>query len=478
MHWSKDVYPVRMARIAMVAPTAAVRDMLVAIAASGTVEIDAEPAVHGPQMPDDAATTPMLSAQPPDLATLAREGRHDLLAGERQLRHYAGCAVRRNSAAALAGWAPSDAVGQLRTALEPAGCAVVVLRKPRGADPPTLIAGSARRRALSPLVSTYGTVPYPDANPALLAWASYVLMFGMMFGDVGDGLLLIAAAVALRVAWPAKIRRYRGAWPFIAGAGVAATLFGFAYGEFFGPTGVLPALWLDPVARPLPLLAAGLGVGAALLAGAFALGVLNRWREAGWRSAFYASSGFAGAGLFLGAGLTGLGWYRHDGALLGVGAVMAGIALLIAFAGFLAESGGGGYGLLQALIEVVDLIVRLGSNVASFARLAAFGLAHAALGLLVWDGTQALWRRGGFVAVAAVLLLVVGSALAFALEGLVAAVQALRLEYYELFSRVFVSQGRPFQPWELRVDAATAERRSNESGPVLAAAAASWLKEG
>jgi V/A-type H+-transporting ATPase subunit I len=157
---------------------------------------------------------------------------------------------------------------------------------------------------------------------------------------------------------------------------------------------------------------------------------------------------------------------------------MAGIALLIAFAGFLAESGGGGYGLLQALIEVVDLIVRLGSNVASFARLAAFGLAHAALGLLVWDGTQALWRRGGFVAVAAVLLLVVGSALAFALEGLVAAVQALRLEYYELFSRVFVSQGRPFQPWELRVDAATAERRSNESGPVLAAAAASWLKEG
>ena len=30
---------------------------------------------------------------------------------------------------------------------------------------------------------------------------------------------------------------------------------------------------------------------------------------------------------------------------------------------------------------------------------------------------------------------------------LVAGVQALRLEYYELFSRVFVSEGRPFRPW-------------------------------
>ena len=53
---------------------------------------------------------------------------------------------------------------------------------------------------------------------------------------------------------------------------------------------------------------------------------------------------------------------------------------------------------------------------------------------------------------AAVVVFVVGNALAFGLEALVAAIQALRLEYYELFSRVFVSQGRPFRPWYLRVE--------------------------
>ena len=52
---------------------------------------------------------------------------------------------------------------------------------------------------------------------------------------------------------------------------------------------------------------------------------------------------------------------------------------------------------------------------------------------------------------AAVAVFAAGTALAFGLEALVAGVQALRLEYYELFSRVFVTQGRPFRPWHVPV---------------------------
>jgi len=98
-------------------------------------------------------------------------------------------------------------------------------------------------------------------------------------------------------------------------------------------------------------------------------------------------------------------------------------------------------------VELFDVVVRLGSNVVSFTRLAAFGLTHAALGAVVWGATAALWHRGAALVPAAVVLLVVGNALAFGLEALVAGVQALRLEYYELFSRVFQGQGRPFRPW-------------------------------
>jgi V/A-type H+-transporting ATPase subunit I len=447
MSWLEAALPVRMTRIALVAPAGSLREMLVKVAESGSVEIDV---VAPPAQPADAA--PALSIPAPDLAALAESGRADLIAGEDQLRHYADCAVRQHSVAALAGWTPAGQLRSLGIALAEIGCAAVPLRWPSGTDAPTLVAGSAGRQALSPLVSTYGTVPYADVNPAWLAWATYVLMFGVMFGDVGDGLLLIAAALALRAGWPRRARRYRRAWPFVAGAGAAATAFGFAYGEFFGPTGVIPTLWLDPIARPMPLLVAGLAVGAVLLAGAYALGITNRWREGGWPAALYAPSGIAGSALFLGIGILAAGWYFRLGLFLGIGGALAAAALILAFIGFLAAAGGGGHGLLQAAVEVVDLVVRLGSNFASFTRLAAFGLAHAALGLLVWKGTQALWHRGAAGAATSVALFIIGSALAFALEGLVAAVQALRLEYYELFSRVFVTQGRAFRPWRPRID--------------------------
>jgi V/A-type H+/Na+-transporting ATPase subunit I len=153
--------------------------------------------------------------------------------------------------------------------------------------------------------------------------------------------------------------------------------------------------------------------------------------------------------VFLGVGVMASGWYFHRDVLLVGGGVLALAGLALATAGFLAEAGGGGAGRIQAAVEVFDLVVRLGSNVVSFTRLAAFGLTHAALGLLVWEGTKALWHRGGLAAAAAVVVFAAGTTLAFSLEALVAAIQALRLEYYELFSRVFVSQGRPFRPWHV-----------------------------
>ena len=513
MPWLDTVFPVRMTRIALVAPAGSMRQMLVAVAGAGVVEIDADaggadnggPASAGPELAGsagagatgagpgagtgphaaDAAAEPALAAGPaaaaepalaataPDLDALARAGRHDLIAGEAQLRQRAAAAVRGHGAAALAGWVPADQIDDLAGRLAALGCAAVPLPRPRGADAPTLVAGSPGQRALSPLVSTYGTVPYADINPAWLAWGSYVLMFGMMFGDVGDGLLLIGAAAALRWGWPGWARRYRAAWPFVAGAGVAATAFGFGYGEFFGPTGVVPTLWLDPLASPIPLLLTGIGLGAVLLAGAYALGTINRWREGGWPLALYAPSGIAGAALFGGIGVLAAGWYYHVGALLIGGGVLAVAALVLAFAGFASEAGGGGVGVTQASVEMFDLIVRLGSNVVSFARLAAFGLAHAALGLLVWQGAKSLAHHGGLGIAAAVVLFAAGSALAFGLEALVAAVQALRLEYYELFSRVFVGQGRPFRPWRLRVETGVeglAGHTDRETGAVSAGA--------
>lgn len=473
MPWLDAALPARMTRVALVAPAECLRDMLAAVAGTAAVEIDVAEVGREAEAARRLARTgsagnqgnagsaeAALSAMAPDLDELERADRYDLLAGEAQLQAYAAAAVPGSGCAALAGWIPAARRAELTQLLAGLGCGVVPLPRPRTSEAPTLLDGSPRRRSLSPLVSTYGTVPYPDVNPAWLAWGSYVLMFGMMFGDAGHGLILLGAAVALRAGWPRPLRRLRAAWPFVAGAGVMAVVFGILYGEFFGPTGLIPAYWLVPLDHPVPLLVAAVAVGAALLAGAYALGTVNRFREGGWRLAAYAPSGIAGALLFSAACLAVTGWYLHSGTALIAAATAAVAALALALAGFLVEAGGGGTGVFQAVVELFDFVVRLGSNAVSFARLAAFGLTHAALGLLVWEATRALWHRGGVMIAAAVVVFAVGNAVAFGLEALVAAIQALRLEYYELFSRVFVTQGRPFRPWYLRVEPGAAGRSS------------------
>lgn len=145
---------------------------------------------------------------------------------------------------------------------------------------------------------------------------------------------------------------------------------------------------------------------------------------------------------------------RHVPAATVTGAALAGLGLCAVAVGFYATSGGGGAGVAQAGVELFDTVVRIGSNVVSFSRLAAFGLAHAALGSVVWDATSGLSRHGAALLPLAVLVFVLGNAVAFTLEALVAGVQALRLEFYELFSRVFQAEGRPFQPWHVAVERA------------------------
>lgn len=468
---AETAVPVRMRRVAVVAPKKALRESLVRIAEAGCVDIDLA-GDGGPDVRGSAATRlqrlrtepaqPALSEAPPDLDALEREGRTDLLAGEAQLEERLGSAVRHGTVAALAGWCPETEMGAMAARIAGAGGALVPLRTPRGVDPPTLLTGAdaapptyaARtvRRSFTPLVSTYGTVPYADLDPTMAAGIIYVVMFGLMFGDAGHGLLLVAIAFLLRAGRPRRAAALRPLWPFVAGAGLAATLAGVAYGEFFGPTGVLPVLWLEPLAEPMRLLAAAVGLGAVLLALAYAAGMVNRWREGGPAAALYATTGIAGAALYLGlAVVAGYVWLGQ--AVYGVvGAVIAAVGLALAGVGLFATTAGGPAGAVQTGIQLFDAVVRIGSNVVSFARLAAFGLTHAALGAIVWDGTTALAGRGPVGVVAAVLVFLLGNALAFALEALVAGVQALRLEFYELFSRLFEGEGRPFRPWHLPVE--------------------------
>jgi V/A-type H+/Na+-transporting ATPase subunit I len=456
---SDRVTPAAMRRVALVAPAVALRELLVNVADAGVVEVDVPPtpdAVPGPALAalqrvsatDGTPMAAVVRTAPSDLAALEQRGDTAGLAGEAELERVATAAVSSAHVSALAGWMPADEMEGLASRLVPLGGAVVPLPAPRGLEPPTLLRHKDQR-PFTALVETYSTVPYADLDPTVFAAAAYVVMFGLMFGDVGHGLLLVGLGLLARFGRGRLLHRLRRAAPVVIAAGIAASAAGLAYGEFFGPTPLVPALWLSPLDDPVRLLVGGLAVGAVLLALAYAIGTANRVREGGWSYALYAPSGLAGATLFLGLGLLVAGVLSSSGWLVAAAALVSATGLVLAFVGLYVGAGRGGSAAVQAVVELVDLVVRLASNVVSFARLAAFGLTHAALGAVVWQATTSLWGRSAPASVAAVVVLVVGNVVAFALEALVAAVQALRLEYYELFSRVFEAEGRPFRPWHL-----------------------------
>ncbi len=236
-------------------------------------------------------------------------------------------------------------------------------------------------------------------------------------------------------------------WIFVGAAGVAASVFGVLYGECFGPTGLVPVVWLAPLDEPMRLLLVALAVGAVLLGVAYTVGAINRWREGGFRLAVYAPSGIAGArcspasapcwaGTWSAAGCWWrLGWRSPARSAAGLDRSVCRVRWRRggASAGRDRRAGSGGAS------RVEPGVVRPSGSVRHDSRRAWLG------GVARDDGTCG--RTAGIGAVGAVVLFVMGNVVAFALEALVAGVQALRLEFYELFSRVFIGEGRPFRPW-------------------------------
>lgn len=452
-------FPLRMRRVAVVAPRDRIRDVLVVLAELGVVDLAGPlgsgegPALEALRRLDrrrasTAASTPTLAPRAPDLQQLEHGEAHDLLAGEVELERRRASGVEHGSFALFVGWAPESALERLTRRLQPLSASLVLLSAPRHQDPPTLLTPTRAARPFRPLLDTYGAVPYADLDPTPFVAVTFCLMFGMMFGDVGDGLVLLAAALALRASRTPRLAALRRVWPLLAACAGSAIVFGALYGEMFGPTHVLATIWLAPLADPGRLIVAGVIIGGVLLCLGHAVGIVNRWREGGAPLALTSGSGVPGLLLLLAGGALTAGVLTGSAVALIAGAALALAALTALVAGLRAEAGPGAAAAGEVLVGSLEALQRTFSNVLSFSRLAAFGLVHAALGSVVLTAAEGLWGTVlGDLAAAAVF--VIGVSLAFALEGLVAGVQALRLEYYELFSRMFAREGRPFKPWRL-----------------------------
>jgi V/A-type H+-transporting ATPase subunit I len=292
---------------------------------------------------------------------------------------------------------------------------------PRTLHAPTVLSNPGWARPFEALVRLLGTPGTGEADPTPIVALVAPLLFGFMFGDVGQGLVIAAAGFLLR-------RRYPALRLLMAG-GLVAAAFGVAFGSVFALEHVLPPLWLHPLDEPLTLLLASIALGVLLIVGGFLLDFLQH----AWRGEAARWLGRRGGLLALYAGLV-LAPFRSAALVL----VVAGIAWY-AVAAIHAERELRAVG--AALGELAETTLQLLVNTVSFARVGAFALAHAGLSAAVVGLAESTGGRIGFVA-----MLVLGNVLILVLEGMVVGIQTTRLVLFEFFIRFLRADGRPFRP--------------------------------
>lgn len=337
------------------------------------------------------------------------------------------------------GWVPRRDLARLQAALEERfqGRYLLQWREPKAGEKlPTLLHHPAWLRPFAPLVMNYGVPRYGEFDPTLLFAVAYVLLFGAMFGDVGHGAVLFALFLLLRrtLGWVARV----GLW-----ASVSSIAFGVLYGSVFGNEEWLHPVWLSPMQDPVQLLRLAVYAGVGFIAVTLLLHAANRLAEGRWGAALFSPAGLAGLAFYLAivAGLD--AWFQGAGFPLAAGGV-ATAALALASAQVWVETRAPlGERILITFIESFEAIIGLFANTLSFLRVAAFSLNHAALALAVFT------LANGMQAVGQGLTLVLGHLVILVLEGAIVAIQALRLMYYEGFSRFYSADGIEFRPLRL-----------------------------
>ena len=372
----------------------------------------------------------------------------------------------------ISGWVPQESASRLRDRVLTAtgnraivdiesaelvpGYAEGTLRVPILHHNPLLL------RPFQKLVEMYGTPSYAEVEPTAFFAVAFLLMFGLMFGDVGHGLVLFSAGWFLYRYMP----RFLDYGILLMEAGTASAIFGVLYGSVFGIHGWIPTLWLEPIDDLSRFMVIAICFGAVVVTAGLALNIANTWRSGEWRSALIGPKGLTGALLywivlvviaraFVSASV------RIPSAII--------VALAIAVVVVLAISRPIVRAMekhapprprppvrttpwwlhaLEASVELVDTLFSFFANTISFVRIAAFAAVHAAVFLAIFAlvDTIAGLRFGGLLTV---LIQIAGNALVILLEGLVVSVQVLRLEYYEFFGKFFRSGGEPYTPLDI-----------------------------
>jgi V/A-type H+/Na+-transporting ATPase subunit I len=333
-------------------------------------------------------------------------------------------------------------------------------------------------RSFERMVFSYSVPLYGTIDPTPFVAVLFVLLFCIMFGDVGQGFVGVLIGLLINSGRVKSFEDYRrkGFGNIFFVVGIACMVTGFLYGSLFANEKLLEPLteWFTGAAfgKPVPhiiniqggskiLLFFGftIGIGAVINTIGLVINLINQLKRKRYAAAFLGKTGLTGAVFF---------WYvlfiairiLMGGKMQGYDIAGIGIPLLLLFfrepLTHLIEgkrpllSEGVFTFTVEGIVEMLESATYYVSNSVSFLRVAAFALAHTVLSSIVFLITGMVSTAPG-APFFQILIILIGNGIIIVLEGLIVTIQVVRLQYYEFFSKFFSEAGEEFRPFKLQI---------------------------
>lgn len=369
------------------------------------------------------------------------------------------CKYRRSFV--LVGWIPAEYEGQIEEALKAINSVEVTFTDAKDEmkhSPPVKLKNKFFFRPFEYYTEMYGLPNASEIDPSWFIALTYTLLFGIMFADVGQGIMLLIVAIYMYK----KLKMPLGA--LLIPCSISSTIFGFIFGSVFGFEHLL-----DPVYKALfglkekpidvmegnttmMLIFGAVGIGVVLLIIAMILNIVSCFKRGDTGGALFGVNGVAGLVFYVSL-IVGLLCSLVLGIQLMNTAYVLGLIVLPLILIFFREplsklikgerkifEGGIGSFIVDNLFEMFEVALSYVTNTMSFLRVGAFILVHAGMMKVVFV------LAGMFGPVGYTITIIVGNILVMALEALLVGIQVLRLEYYEMFSRFYIGDGRKYEP--------------------------------
>jgi len=344
----------------------------------------------------------------------------------------------------LYGWVPAKEVaGSFTETLENTGVKNIATENPQEveADPPVKLKNNVLFRPFEYFVEMYGTPSYYEIDPTPLVALTYSLFFGIMFGDLGQGAILVLSGLFL-----SKVKKM---WlgNILATCGVFSMIFGTFYGSVFGIEDLIPHGFKASKNINFTLIVA-VSFGVVMITICILLNIINGIRQKNVGKYILSQNGLVGLVFYWLALTAGLAALNIIKIAIPTSVILSILILCILLMFFreplshLAERRKNWIPekkiefLVVNLFELFEILLGFITNTLSFIRIGAFSLSHAGMMTVVFLLAQT--ANGSHNPI----IIVIGNIVVIGLEGLVVGIQILRLEFYELFSRFYDGTGR------------------------------------